>query len=393
MGQTPSTLQHVCSAAVTSVANVFGQKRRLEHATGLLDAILSDANYSAFEGTIDPGFQDKTTGHVKNVRITWHQRVSPANLEVGYQSICDVDCTTPTAPEEIADIDWSVGHCVRQTEAQIRQLCAEASQLWSGNFKKRGNYPTPPTMMELGTHILRAISGVRAGINAILRHIINSQAPTFSFAGPSPSPSPLPVTLTSTSADQIRTGGLVRIFEEFAKAEYTGEIIVVSDINPMYRAAQLLGASCCNLQGVDNKVLATDRMFYFLDTGLNSNTTIGTTTYNGLFTGTPVFLAWIPGALRLVSVNDFVSDEGTLGLAFFGNGWQTVIPDPIHGDKLLHDVRVAYDGCGTWSITVGNRFDLLVKPNLYAPGDNLSGVRDVFLFRADAVDPCVQVCS
>lgn len=392
MGQVTSTLKHVCPAVLASGAAVFGQKRRLEHATGLLDAVMSDVNYAAFAGEVEPGFQDRTTGHVRDVRITWDFRNSVSGLTTGYDSLCDLTCENPTNPEQLATIDYSVGQCITRTDAEIRRLCSEWSQIWEGQLKQRGTAGPPAIMADLGRHVLRALSVVRAGINAHLRHILNAQAPTFVFAGPSPTPAPLALDLTSVSADYLRTGALIRMMREFAKAEYTGEIIVVSDMNSMYDASKLLGIACCNSQGVDARLLATDNIYYFLDKGFNSDTVIGTTTLNGFQTGTNEFIAWIPGALRLVSVNDFVSDDGNLGLAYGGNFWQSVIPDPIYGDRLLHDVRIAYDGCGNWNIQVGNRFDLLIKPNMYTTGDDLFGVRDVFRFVAGSADPCIQTC-
>jgi hypothetical protein len=354
----------------------------MEHATGLLDAILDDPNYLAFEGEFSNPFMDAETGHFREVRMWWDQRLSPSSVATGYGTICDIPVTTRPRPEEVVTITQKAGITIERTEAVIRQLCSEFSQLDSMPFKQRGNYPLPPVMNRLGRDLWAGISVVRKQINDNLRTLLNAQAPTFVFAGPIPSPSPLPLNLTTTSADAIRSGAIVRMFREFTKAEYDGEIIVVSDLNSMYDAKVLLGASCCNLQGIDNKVLAGDRIYYYADKGFNT----------GFQPGTNEFLAWIPGSIRLVHQNEFISNNGVLGLAYGGNYWQTVIPDPVFGDRLMFDIRVAHDGCGAWTISVQSVYDVVIRPNVFPAGDPLAGVRDIFRFEAGAADPCIQVC-
>lgn len=383
MAQTISTLNHVCPASLLALDSVVGTRRKMEHPTGLLDAILDDPNYNAFDGQFVNPMMDYNTGHFHSVRLMWDPRLSVASVVSDYDNICTVDCTTRPSPEVLVTVDQKAAVCVSRTEAQIRQLCSEFSQIVTDlPLRQRGNYPLPQVMSRLGKDLWSAISVVRKAVNDRLRQLLNAQAPTFVFAGPAPSPSPLPLPLTTNNADALRSGALVRMFREFSKAEYDGDIIVVSDLNAMYDAKVLLGASCCNLQGIDNRVLVGDRIWYYLDKGFNT----------GFAPGTNEFLAWIPGAIRLVTQNEFISTDGNLGLAYGGNFWQTVIPDPVHGEKLFYDVRIQNDGCGTINITIQALFDLVIRPNVYLPGDDLANVRDIFRFEAGTQDPCVQVC-
>ncbi len=383
MAVVTSTLNHVCPASLLALDAVVGTKRKMEHATGLLDAILDDPNYNAFNGQFVNPMMDYNTGHFKSVRLMWDVRLSPTLASTTYDNICDVTCVSRPSPEVLVTVDEKAAICINRTEAQIRRLCDEFSQVVSDlPLKQRGNFPLPEVMSRLGKDLWSAISVVRKRVNDRLRQLLNAQAPTFVFAGPVPSPSPLPLPLTTSNADAIRSGALVRMFREFSKAEYDGDIIVVSDLNAMYDAKVLLGASCCNLQGIDNRVLVGDRIWYYLDKGFNMD----------FAAGTNEFLAWIPGAIRLVTQNEFISNDGNLGLAYGGNFWQTVIPDPIHGEKLFYDVRIQNDGCGTISITIQALFDLVIRPNVYDATDELSGVRDIFRFEAETQDPCVTVC-
>jgi hypothetical protein len=355
----------------------------MEHATGLLDAILDDVNYSAFEGEFSNPFIDVETGHFREVRMWWDNRLSPSVVSTTYDNICDIPSTIRPRPEEVVTVTQKAGVTIERTEAVIRQLCSEFSQLdTSIPMKRRGDYPLPPVMNRLGRDLWSGISVVRKQINDNIRALLNAQSATFVFAGPVPTPAPLTLNMTTTSADAIRSGAIVRMFREFTKAEYDGEIIVVSDLNSMYDAKVLLGASCCNLQGIDNKVLAGDRIYYYADKGFNT----------GFMPGTNEFLAWIPGSIRLVHQNEFISDNGVLGLAYGGNYWQTVIPDPVFGEKMMYDIRIAYDGCGSWTISVQAIYDIVIRPSVFSTGDPLDGVRDIFRFDAAVADPCVQVC-
>jgi len=374
---------------------------------GALDALLSEANTSSLTSVGE--IQFKTDGLKKSriVDVLYIPRQSTALVTSNNNFCTPQPCNTNVYKADRFVLDRTRTVCFNLPRWEMQELVNGFAEMESApmTVQQLANMPFQPDLTGILAGTFREnLRVLREAVNDDIAAQLAVAAPTFIAPGPGvPPPVPINITFTDANGNKVWPAALMQM-GEFMDRMGMQDAIILYGYSPFYRALRLMqdAYTDANADGVDLLKLSTTygsrinrgRVTPFFD--LKWNQTFGQNE----------FLAWQKGSIRVYSFAEY--DDGATGLVRYGYGtpgattWKFALPDPIHGDKFMYDVRVDYVDCppdstynleGTYKVTIRATYGLWLYPgDIWPNGHPLFQTRRILWFKANAADVCLPIC-
>jgi hypothetical protein len=171
--------------------------------------------------------------------------------------------------------------------------------------------------------------------------------------------------LNSTTPVSANPLGANEMMNDFIQLGATGKPIVAG-LGKLNQYTRLAGIGCCNQYGQDIANL-NGELDYFWDNDVA-----------GITGNADDFLAWAPGAVQLVTFNEYKGEFAVTDSDLF----MGTIVDPVTGLEL--DMKMYFDKCDEfWKLAMWLNFNAFVLPlDMYKEGDLREGTNNLFRYRA-----------
>jgi hypothetical protein len=404
--------------ALVEVAEHSGPPSNLE-ATGLVDALMSDANFAS---GIEMNPIRMTDGKVRSMTVKYRNRAVRGDVATSITDFCSN--TNEVNPQEtVVTLDKQVQITRQFTEADIRKICESQNDWIAGVFNDTFN----ALALQMEYQLLTAASSVLGKYGGQTAGSVNATTVTAAGSGYTSAPRVVFSGGAGTGAAGIaviESGALVSIYITNPGTGYTSaptiaitggggtgatatctiasnatsgtataqipliaggtgvngvimgsmlETIVDSGIptrpfligaGKLAEAVRALNLGCCNSSGIDLG-RAADDFFYFRS---RQTATV---------LGADSILAVQPGAAQILSQPMYVGEYAKTSNTFVHG----TITDPWRG--ITYDLKMNYDDCNdVWRASIQLNYALFTVPtDLYATGDYLAGTNGLLKFK------------
>jgi len=311
----------------------------------------------------DPFTLTNVNGHIKDLRLKYYQRTTPAQMQTS--DSCDIDLL-PAYDEITIDSTDVVKFAIHLDDETIARYCDEASRSVAV-----GDAPTPFMQEQLAV-IMSSMNGFIGKIDQTLLSSV-----TWGVNQVSGNNNATTVNFNDDVTVNLVTEGWTKIMQDYEQNEGHGRPIVVgSGISAAFRHQLLAGVT--NMAQVNNNALYS-MLDYYLD--LHSASSWGANQF-GVFQ---------PGTFGLVELNEYVGFRaGTKGTStFFNAALPLMLPGAGEIPRMLNiDFQFKYNECITeatvgyetetinrgWTLIMKKNFALWQIPNdAYQAADRLTG--------------------
>ena len=312
-------------------------------ATGVLDAVMSPSNRSAFsqEYLVDGG-----DGKLKQVMTEWIKPQPASQMATTMQDICTP--TTMIEPSrEVKTLTGFVSTPVMTfTKAGLRKLCDGPAE-----------YRSKIVASHMGGLFRKLNQGLNAKLKAQEGKFIGNVA-----AGKE-------VTLLDKTSPiwQIDPNGVATIMDDMRDLQVMGRPIVVGN-GVMQRYVDLANIGCCNAYGQDNSMA---------DAGFDFYTDRDVAAAVGGAGASDAFWAWSPGAVQLAT---YSQNRGEFEVVHSHFAESTIV-DPFTGITLDYEMR--YDQCiHAWTMVFYLHYELFaLSKDMFYDADERDGVNYLFRYK------------
>ena len=378
MACTPLT-SGACEHILRGIELLNGQNNTSFNYTpvGTLQAVMSNENRA------DASFEEvnERSGSIRKVRIV---RIPRATKSDANNNVSCATTTTTTFQEEcieakkFARISWDM------SKEEMQSFCEDSLKIEKGGAIS-GLYKR---FMEV---IYSKMNGLRTYLNFDLMSTTWTNAGTNAATG-NTNVVPLPF-ITAADGSKIEKGIQTIISHYYSFNNLKGKpFIIGTGVFDNFNTSADYG--CCNQYGFNWSLMKENAPYnYYLDVDTLS-----------AFTNIDNFMVLAPGAVQLVTYNDFVIDSylqggrplSSLSENKFGTSRKGIIPDPLV-PNLFYDLKITEIDCDsnvnsgmeTWRFSLYLHYGISTIPtgvdSPYGPLDLLYGTNGILRYTAQAV--------
>ncbi len=365
MSYSVGTLAGACPALLTGLGAVSNDLlTELTTPVGFAQSLVDPSNTRGVSIIQQAGGEE---GNVKQVRVIFKQRALPSEIET------TKDCDTATEKprlEEVYSIAMERHHTITVKEQTLRLLCDAYSKYQTVPINARSNTGAAVSALQVLGEIvsdwMMDLDPMRQAINADLVTALTLN--TGAYQGGTATKN-FPVIKTADHA--VVLTGFNQLKQEMSRIGMGGLPIFVGEGN-MELAVMGAEYGCCNAAGQEIGRMLKQPGFKFY-----KDQQIGTS-----FSNANEFIAFMPGAMQLMSYNRYVGEYARpIGAKVRGT-----FPDPII-QGLRYDFSIEANTCSEYyDLKIDAYFDLFAAPtNVFKAGDRLAGVNGVVKGVATAI--------